>query len=121
KNLSEQGTHILKFFLHISKDEQLKRFQARLEDPTKQWKISEADYKDREYWDDYLAAYEDALSKCNADHAPWFIIPANQKWFRNLGVARIVVEYLERLKLSYPKPTVDIERIRQEYYAAKKS
>src|SRR5262249_55887466 len=115
KNLSEQGTHILKFYLHISKEEQLKRFKARLEDPTKQWKISAADYKEREFWDDYVAAYEDALSQCSTEQAPWFIIPADHKWFRNLAVARIVVEYLERLNLTYPKPSVDIERIRREY------
>jgi PPK2 family polyphosphate:nucleotide phosphotransferase len=118
--LVAHDTHILKFFLHISKDEQLERFKDRLEDPTKQWKISEADYQERRFWDDYVLAYEDALLRCSTEHAPWFVIPANHKWFRNLAVARIVVEYLQELNMKYPKPTVDIEHIRQEYYAAKK-
>lgn len=121
KNLIEHNTHILKFYLHISKDEQLQRFKDRLDDPAKRWKISEADYKEREFWDDYVDAYEEALSRCSTKHAPWFIIPANHKWFRNLAVARIVVEHMEALRMSYPKPTVDIEHIRKEYHAAKKS
>lgn len=121
KELAEHKTHILKFYLHISKDEQLQRFKERLDDPAKQWKISEEDYKEREYWEDYIDAYEDALSRCSTKHAPWFIIPANHKWFRNLAVARIVAEYLESLKMTYPAPTVDIERIHKEYHAARKS
>ncbi len=118
--LVEDDTHILKFYLHISKGEQLKRFKDRLDDPAKQWKISEADYKERTYWDDYTAAYEDALSRCSTEHAPWFIIPADHKWFRNLAVARIVVEHLEGLKMTFPPPSVDIEHIRKEYHSAKK-
>ena len=121
KGLVEHDTHILKFYLHMSKDEQLERFKERLDDSTKQWKISEADYKERRFWDDYMAAYEDALSRCSTEHAPWFVIPADHKWFRNLAVARIVVEHLEGLKLNYPKPTVDIEQIRREYHVAKKT
>ncbi|SIO24131.1 polyphosphate:nucleotide phosphotransferase, PPK2 family [Singulisphaera sp. GP187] len=116
--LIHNQTHVLKFFLHISKEEQLKRFKARLEDPTKQWKISESDYADRERWGDYMTAFEKALSKCSTEHAPWFIIPANKKWFRNLAVARIVVEYLDGLELKYPPPTVDLAKIRQEYHEA---
>ncbi len=118
--LAAHDTQILKFYLHISKEEQLKRFKQRLDDPTKQWKISEADYKERTFWDDYVAAYEEALSRCSTERAPWFIIPAEHKWFRNLAIARIVVEHLESLKMNYPKPTVDIERIRREYHAAKR-
>ena len=106
-------------YLHISKEEQLKRFKDRLDDPSKQWKISEADYKERTYWDDYTAAYEDALSRCSTEHAPWFIIPADHKWFRNLAVARIVVEYLEGLKMTFPPPVVNLEHIRKEYHSAK--
>ncbi len=121
KGLVEHGTRILKFYLHISKEEQLKRFKERLDDPTKQWKISESDYKERAFWDDYTAAYEDALSRCSMEQAPWFVIPANHKWFRNLAVARIVVEQLEALNMTYPQPTVDIEHIRHEYHAAKKA
>jgi PPK2 family polyphosphate:nucleotide phosphotransferase len=121
KELREHDTQILKFYLHISKDEQLQRFKERLDDPAKHWKISEADYKERECWKDYMSAYEEALSRCSTAHAPWFIIPANHKWFRNLAVARIVVEHMESLKMSYPKPSVDIECIRREYHAAKKA
>jgi PPK2 family polyphosphate:nucleotide phosphotransferase len=119
KGLIEHDTHILKFYLHISKEEQLKRFKERLDDPTKHWKISESDYKEREFWGDYVTAYEDALSRCSTEHAPWFVIPANHKWFRNLAIARIVVEYLETLTMKYPQPTVDLKHIRQEYHAAK--
>lgn len=115
--LSDNGVHILKFFLHISKDEQLKRFKKRLNDPTRQWKISEADYSERNYWDDYQRAYEDALSRCSTTHAPWYVIPANHKWFRNLAISRIAVEYLEGLKMRFPEPTVDIAKITQQYHA----
>ncbi len=120
EELAAEGTHILKFFLHISKQEQLKRFKARLDDPSKQWKISEADYAERKYWDDYVAAYDDALSRCSTKHAPWFVIPSDHKWFRNLAIARIVVSALEGLKMRYPKPAVDLDRIRREYHAAKR-
>jgi len=120
RGLAENHTLILKFFLHISKEEQLTRFKERLEDPAKRWKISEADYTERRFWGDYMSAYEDALSRCSTEYAPWFIIPADHKWFRNLAVARIVVEHLQALNMEYPKPAVDIERIRREYHAAKK-
>jgi PPK2 family polyphosphate:nucleotide phosphotransferase len=119
KELVEGGTHILKFYLHISKEEQLRRFKDRLDDPDKHWKISEADYKERRYWDDYTAAYEDALSRCSTEAAPWFIIPSDHKWFRNLAVARIVVERLEALNLKLPASSVNLEHIRQEYHSAK--
>jgi len=121
KELVQHDTHILKFFLHISKEEQLKRFKDRLDDPTKHWKISEADYKERAFWKDYTAAYEDALSRCSTAHAPWYVIPANHKWFRNLAIARIVVEHLESLHMKYPKPTVNIEKIRREFHAAERA
>jgi PPK2 family polyphosphate:nucleotide phosphotransferase len=119
KELVESNTHILKFYLHISKDEQLSRFKERLDDPTKQWKISESDYKEREFWGDYTAAYEEALSRCSTAHAPWFVIPSDHKWFRNLAIARIVVEHLEALDMKVPKPSVDLKHIRREYHAAK--
>ena len=121
QGLVEHDTHILKFYLHISQEEQLKRFKDRLDDPSNQWKISEADYQERRFWGDYVSAYEDALSRCSTEHAPWFVIPADHKWFRNLAVARIVVEHLEALNMKYPKPTVDLQRIRHEYYAAKQA
>ncbi len=120
QGLVDNGTRVLKFFLHISKDEQLKRFKRRLEDPAKQWKISEADYKERGCWDKYTAAYEDALVRCSKKHAPWFVIPANHKWFRNLTVARIVVETMQGMNMKYPEPSVDLQHIRREYHAAKK-
>jgi PPK2 family polyphosphate:nucleotide phosphotransferase len=119
KELVDGDTHILKFFLHVSKKEQLKRFEDRLDDPMKQWKISESDYKEREFWANYVAAYEEALSRCSTRHAPWFVIPSDHKWFRNLAIARIVVEYLEALDMKLPKPSVDLAHIRREYHAAK--
>jgi PPK2 family polyphosphate:nucleotide phosphotransferase len=121
EELVAAGTHILKFFLHISKGEQLKRFKSRLDEPAKRWKISEADYAERKHWDDYIGAYEDALSRCSTKHAPWFVIPADHKWSRNFAIARIMVEQLDALGMRYPKPTVDLDRIRREYHAAKKS
>ena len=120
QGLAARATLVLKFFLHISKQEQLKRFKDRLDDPTKQWKISESDYADRRRWDDYMAAYEDALSRCSTAQAPWYVIPADHKWFRNLAVARIVVEHLEELKMSYPKPSVDLKRVHALYKKAAK-
>ncbi len=120
KELSQNNVHILKFYLHISKAEQLKRFEARLDDPNKQWKISDADYKERGYWKDYMSAYEDVFSRCSTEEAPWFIIPANHKWYRDLAISQIVVEYLERLNMIIPLPSVDLKRIRKEYHTAKK-
>lgn len=118
KNLVESGTHIIKFYLHISADEQLRRFKQRLDDPARHWKISGSDYQEREYWDDYTEAFQDALSRCSTAHAPWFVIPANHKWFRNLVVSQIVVKTLESLKMEFPKPTVDIGEIRERYHKA---
>jgi PPK2 family polyphosphate:nucleotide phosphotransferase len=120
KELVEGNTHVLKFFLHISKEEQLSRFKERLDNPAKQWKISESDYKERHFWDDYMAAYEDVLSQCSSEHAPWFVIPSDHKWFRNLAIARIVVEYLKGLDMKIPLPTVELDHIRREYHAASK-
>jgi PPK2 family polyphosphate:nucleotide phosphotransferase len=119
--LCDNGTEILKFYLHISKDEQLERFKARLDDPTKQWKISDADYAEREFWDEYRVAYEKALSRCSTRRAPWFVIPANHKWFRDLAVGRIVVEHLESFGLKYPQPTVNLARIRRKYHGLKEA
>jgi PPK2 family polyphosphate:nucleotide phosphotransferase len=119
KRLADNGTHILKFFLYISKDEQLKRFKRRLDDPSRQWKISDADYNDRKYWDEYMAAYEDALSKCSTDYAPWFVIPANHKWFRNHVITDILVNELSTMSIHIPKPTVDLHKIRREYHELK--
>lgn len=112
--LSENNVKILKFFLHISKDEQKKRFFERLDDPDKQWKISEADFNERKYWDDYVKAYEVALTRCNTADAPWFIIPANKKWLRNLAVSHIIVETLEAMKLKFPPPSIDVKKLKWE-------
>ncbi len=116
--LADNNTHIFKFFLHISKDEQLARFEQRLDDPTRNWKISEDDYTERAYWDDYVVAYEDAIGATSTKYAPWFVIPANHKWFRNLAVSQILADAMEDFHMSYPKPSVDLEKIRREYHAA---
>jgi PPK2 family polyphosphate:nucleotide phosphotransferase len=117
RRLVANGTHILKFFLHISKEEQLRRFGQRLDDPARRWKISEADYSEREYWTSYEAAYEDALGKCSTSDAPWFVIPSDHKWFRDLAISQIIVETMERLDIQVPKPTVNIADIRRKYHA----
>jgi PPK2 family polyphosphate:nucleotide phosphotransferase len=121
KELTDNGTHILKFFLHISKDEQLRRFKQRLDDPAKQWKISESDYREREFWSDYMTAYERALEECSTIHAPWFVIPSNHKWFRNLAVSQFIVEHFEALKMKFPEPTVDPKQIERKYHRAENS
>lgn len=112
--LAENDTHILKFYLHISKDEQYERLKARLEDPAKHWKASQADFDERKYWPDYTRAYEEALSRCSTDHAPWFIIPADKKWFRNFAISQILVEHLSKLRMKFPKPAADLSKIALE-------
>jgi PPK2 family polyphosphate:nucleotide phosphotransferase len=116
--VEEKNTTILKFFLYISKDEQLSRFKDRLDDPARQWKISDSDYSERKLWDNYIDAFEAAISKCSTEHAPWFVIPSNHKWFRNLAVSEIVVRAMEDMNLSLPKPTVDLQKIRKLYHQA---
>ena len=115
---TENNTTILKFFLHISKEEQLARFEKRLDAPNRQWKISESDYKERDYWDDYTKAFEDVLNKTSMEHAPWFIIPSNHKWFRDLAISQIIVRYMEDMEMEFPKPTVNLAEIRREYHQA---
>ena len=114
------NTTILKFFLYISKDEQLARFKERLDDPGRQWKISASDYSERDYWDDYIGAFEDALTNCSKKRAPWYVIPSNHKWFRNLAVSKIIADAMEDMNLKLPKPTVDLAKIRQLYHAESK-
>jgi PPK2 family polyphosphate:nucleotide phosphotransferase len=116
--LIQSGTTVLKFFLHISKQEQLARFEERLEDPARNWKISESDYGERELWDDYIAAFEDAINATSTRKAPWYVIPANHKWFRNLAVSQIMGDTMEELGLAFPKPSVDLDDIRRKYHAA---
>jgi PPK2 family polyphosphate:nucleotide phosphotransferase len=110
--LSENGTRIVKFFLQISKEEQLKRFQDRIDDPTKHWKFNADDIAKRKQWDQYQAAYEDALTQCSTRWAPWHVIPADKKWFRNLAVAQILAHELGKLPLRFPEVTFDPSKIR---------
>jgi PPK2 family polyphosphate:nucleotide phosphotransferase len=116
--LAESGTTILKFFLHISKEEQLARFAQRLDDPGRNWKISESDYSERELWDDYTDAFEDAIRATSTDAAPWYVIPSNHKWFRNLAVSQIIADTMADLGLAFPPPSVNVADIKRKYHAA---
>lgn len=109
--LAEEGTLILKFFLHIDLEEQKKRLQARLDDPTKHWKFNVGDLKERARWGEYMQAYEDVLNKTSTDYAPWYIVPSNKKWYRNLVVASVLVEALKGLKMQFPQPKEDLSRV----------
>jgi PPK2 family polyphosphate:nucleotide phosphotransferase len=115
---SQANTRIIKFFLHISPEEQLNRFATRLDDPEKNWKISAADYTERQYWDVYSDAYEIAITKTSTNHAPWFCIPADNKWYRNYAVANIVLETLESMAPQIPAPSVDLDQIRKNFMNA---
>ncbi|PIS11000.1 MAG: polyphosphate kinase 2 [Bdellovibrio sp. CG10_big_fil_rev_8_21_14_0_10_47_8] len=117
--VNENRTTILKFFLHISKEEQLERFGDRLKDPSRHWKISDSDYKERQYWDRYMKAYEDVLANTSTKHAPWYVIPSDHKWFRNLAISQIITKSLESLEMKVPPATVNIEKIRRKYHLAK--
>jgi len=101
--LAEEGTVILKFFLHISKAEQKRRLEARLENPSKHWKFNPDDLRDRKRWEEFMHCYEDLIERTSKSYAPWYVIPADRKWYRNLCVARIMVDTLESLDMSYPK------------------
>ena len=103
KNLSENGTVIMKFFLYMSKDEQKARFLERIDNPSKNWKFSTADAKERKYWDDYMKAYEELMSETSQKHAPWYVIPANDKWFTRLCITALIIREFNKLKLKYPK------------------
>jgi PPK2 family polyphosphate:nucleotide phosphotransferase len=118
RNLTLAGTTILKFYLHITEKEQLRRFAKRLDDPARQWKISEADYKERAYFPEYVRAYEDVLTKTSTAHAPWFVIPSKRKWFRNLAVSKIVIETLKSFHMKFPPPAVDVGEIRRKLHTA---
>ena len=112
RRLHEQGTTILKFFLHIDREEQMRRIRARLDDPAKHWKFSEGDLNERSYWDAYQEAFEDLLARCSPKYAPWFVVPANHKWYRDAAVADIVTEALGEMD---PKPSpvkLDVKRLR---------
>jgi PPK2 family polyphosphate:nucleotide phosphotransferase len=112
--LSETGTTILKIFLHISKDEQKERLQERLDDPEKHWKFDPADLAARAQWDSYQRAYEDAIGATNADHAPWYIVPADSKTHRNLIVAHLLLETMQDMKLAWPAPKADLDKVKVE-------
>ncbi len=118
KIIAANGTRILKFYLHISPDEQLAQFKDRLEDPARHWKISESDYTERELWPQYIAAFEEVLQKTSTPHAPWYVIPSNHKWFRNLAISRIVADTLDDMGLKLPPTQVDIKEIQRKYHEA---
>jgi polyphosphate kinase 2 (PPK2 family) len=109
--LAEEGTTIVKFYLNITKDEQKQRLQERLDTPSKNWKFNPGDLKERALWDDYASAYEDTFNRTSAAWAPWYVIPANRNWYRNLCVASILVKTLEDLKMEYPAPAADLSSI----------
>ncbi|MFO7973313.1 MAG: polyphosphate kinase 2 family protein [Candidatus Hydrogenedentota bacterium] len=110
--LTDNNVHILKFFLNVSKDEQLKRLKRRLKDPRRMWKASEADFEERKFWDDYQAAYSEAVARCNTENAPWYIVPSDKKWFRNLVVSKIICETLESLEMEFPQTAFDVSKIK---------
>jgi len=101
--LTENDTIVLKFLLLISKDEQRERLQERLDDPTKNWKFSDADLTERKLWPRYMEAYEDVLARCSTEHAPWYVIPSDRKWVRNLAISSVIVRVLEGLKMQWPR------------------
>ena len=115
--MTRSGTVIRKFFLHVSKEEQKKRFLARLEEPEKYWKFSASDIHERKYWDDYQNAYEDMIRNTSTKRAPWYVVPADNKWFTRLVISSVIVDTLESLNLCYPK--VDAAK-KKELEAAKK-
>jgi PPK2 family polyphosphate:nucleotide phosphotransferase len=116
--LAGSGTRILKFYLHISPEEQLQRFKQRLDDPLRHWKISESDYSERDLWPKYVAAYEAAIALTSTKRAPWYVIPANHKRFRDLAVSQIVADTMDEMGLHLPATRVDLAKIRRKYHAA---
>jgi PPK2 family polyphosphate:nucleotide phosphotransferase len=110
--LADNNVLILKFYLHISRDEQTRRLKARIDDKNKHWKISEADIHERQFWPRYMDAYNDILSATSRKHAPWFIIPSDNKWYRNIAISTIIVDLIQSLKLKYPQPTIDASTIK---------
>jgi PPK2 family polyphosphate:nucleotide phosphotransferase len=112
KELHENNITILKFYLHISKEEQRRRLKERLHDPKKNWKLSEQDFRESKNWNEYMAAYEDAVTKCSTKYAPWYVIPSDHKWFRNYAIGLIVNDTLKQMKLRYPKAKIDVSKFR---------
>lgn len=109
--LAAEGTTILKFFLHISKDEQKERLQSRLDEPHKRWKFNPGDLEERKMWDQYMAAFDDAIEKTTTECAPWYVVPSDRKWFRNWVISDVIVRTLDGLKMDWPKPAVGLEKI----------
>ena len=118
KTVAEEGTTILKFFLHISSSEQKQRLLDRLKDDTKQWKFNPGDLKERALWKDYMQSYEDVLNKTSSEYAPWYLIPADKKWYRDLAIASILVDTLKQLKIDYPHPGFDVAAMLKELEAS---
>jgi len=112
EQLAEAGTRTVKLFLHIDEDEQKERLQARLDDPDRRWKFALGDLEERKRWPRYMEAYEDALSRCSTKTAPWYVIPANKKWYRNLAVSQVLLEHLEEMKPAFPPSSLDPRKIR---------
>jgi len=112
KLLANEGTTIIKFFLHISRDEQKRRLQARLDDKKRHWKFSVADLHERKFWDQYQEAYEDVLRKCSTDDAPWYIVPADHKWFRNWVLSDTIVRTLDKLRMDFPPPAEGLDEVK---------
>jgi PPK2 family polyphosphate:nucleotide phosphotransferase len=110
--LADNGVLILKFYLHISRNEQTRRLQSRIDDAKKNWKLSDADLKERKFWPAYIDAYDDILSNTSRKHAPWFVIPADNKWYRNVAISAVIFELMQSLKLKFPKPTIDASTIK---------
>lgn len=120
KMLHQNGTRILKFYLHISPQEQLERFRQRLDDPARHWKISDSDYSERELWPKYVEAYEEAIARTSTKEAPWYTIPSNHKWFRNLAISQIIADSMDEMGLKLPPPRVDLAAIRRKFHAAER-
>ncbi len=110
--LSDNDVVILKFFLHISHEEQTRRLQSRIDTPDKHWKLAESDFKEREFWPQYEDAYETLISATSHKHAPWFVIPSDNKWYRNVAISQVIVDAMQALKLKYPPPTLDPSHIK---------
>jgi len=117
EEITNGGTTLLKVFLHISKQEQARRLTARLDDPTKRWKFEEGDLAERAHWDEYRVAYEDALRECSRADAPWYVVPADRKWYRNWAIARMLIETLEEMRPEYPQPDLDIAGLKAQIEA----
>jgi polyphosphate kinase 2 (PPK2 family) len=119
ETLVHNDTVVLKFFLHISRKEQTERLQSRIDTPDKHWKLSPADFEERVFWDDYQAAYEDILKHTSTKRAPWFVIPSDNKWYRNVAISQVLLHAMDSLKLKYPKPEFDPSGMKLEKESSK--